>query len=234
VREDIKAVPHPLQELSTMIGSWNVIRDLPKLRSGLSRKMDSPDLWTNAVRSIIETQWLNEIEGDERLMEEIISACNRIENSMSTGARFIPTISRPAFHASWYVDERLEGICNHSARFHMCSDLHRYMFSSCFGKVYRRSPLLKDFPPSLLPKHNNVINAIETKTRLFSDRFRVQLPDSPATTITSHLATDGHHFIHPDPPQCRSLTVREAASPQTFLMTITLRGPKRGQIRKAA
>jgi DNA (cytosine-5)-methyltransferase 1 len=37
-----------------------------------------------------------------------------------------------------------------------------------------------------------------------------------STTVTTHIATDGHAFVHHDPVQCRSMTVRETARLQTF------------------
>lgn len=99
----------------------------------------------------------------------------------------------------------------------MKQDLWRYLFASCFAKAHKRSPTLADFPPGLLPAHKNVA-ALATKEKdlAFADRFRVQLRDKYSTTVTSHIAKDGHYFIHYDPKQCRSLTVREAARLQTF------------------
>src|SRR5690606_12728517 len=99
---------------------------------------------------------------------------------------------------------------------HMTEDLHRYLFAACYADVKGVSPKLDEFPPALWPRHSNVIPDEAGKIANFRDRFRVQIWDQPATTITSHIRKDGHYFIHPDPLQCRSLTVREAARLQTF------------------
>jgi DNA (cytosine-5)-methyltransferase 1 len=97
----------------------------------------------------------------------------------------------------------------------MQKDLYRYFYAACFAQAENISPKLRDFPIDLLPNHANVADAIEGNN-LFQDRFRVQLPDRPKTTVTSHISKDGHAFIHYDPTQCRSMTVREAARAQTF------------------
>ncbi len=94
----------------------------------------------------------------------------------------------------------------------MVSDLHRYLFASCYAKEYQYSPKLNMFPPGLLPNHRNV----DDENVPFDDRFRVQISGAPSTTIVSHISKDGHYYIHHDPSQCRSLTVREAARLQTF------------------
>jgi DNA (cytosine-5)-methyltransferase 1 len=109
----------------------------------------------------------------------------------------------------------------------MASDLHRYFFAACFARAHGRSPTLEDFPLELLPEHRNA--EAGRKGEMFADRFRVQLPDRPSTTVTAHISKDGHYFIHPDPAQCRSLTVREAARLQTFPDSYHFEGPRTDQ-----
>jgi DNA (cytosine-5)-methyltransferase 1 len=113
---------------------------------------------------------------------------------------------------SWMHDPKLGGVLQHESRRHMRSDLHRYMFAACFAATQNYSPKLPMFPPKLVPAHENVDDALVP----FLDRFRIQLANEPATTVVAHISKDGHYYIHPDPSQCRSLTVREAARLQTF------------------
>ena len=96
----------------------------------------------------------------------------------------------------------------------MTSDLQRYMFCAAFSELYKSrtipSPTKKHFPEELAPNHKS------WESGRFADRFRVQFRGRASSTVTSHMSQDGHFFIHYDPSQCRSLTVREAARLQTF------------------
>ena len=47
-------------------------------------------------------------------------------------------------------------------------------------------------------------------------RYHVLDPKEPSTTIIAHLYKDGNRFIHYDPKQQRTITVREAARLQSF------------------
>ncbi len=188
----------------------DVIGDLPKLRSGLSKEEDSAKEWKNAVKSITNANWLQSID----LQGEIISALTKVGASLSRGAAYIPSPFVPKKHKDWYIDNTLSGVCNHETRGHIRKDLHRYFFAAIFARVNGRSPTLNDFPKALLPNHENVEEAINGSK--FNDRFRVQVRGKPSTTVVSHISKDGHYYIHYDPSQCRSLTVREAARLQTF------------------
>lgn len=209
------------------------IDDLPTLRSGLSREEDSDDSWLAVVRSAAGARFVEQLRrsGQSGVAEAVAAAAAQaVAPRSGRGKRFIPRPADPGLYPSWFADSRLEGVCNHETRGHIAPDLWRYLFAACFGKVHAVSPRIRDFPSRLLPDHANILEAVES--RMFNDRFRVQLWDRPSTTVTAHISKDGHYFIHPDPLQVRSLTVREAARLQTFPDNYVFEGPRTEQYRQ--
>jgi len=226
VREDLStslafpALPPADDAAATVLGA---IGDLPPLRSGLS-KDDSRERWASLVRGAAK----NLAREGGALRGRFRELARAIEvPELDRGDRFLEGRTSPRFRPDWYVDPRLPGVLNHETRGHMDLDLHRYLFAAVYGETYGRAPRLDDFPEQLLPAHRNVDRALATG--LFADRFRVQVASRPSTTITSHISRDGHYFIHPDPAQCRSLTVREAARLQTFPDNYFFEGPRTQQ-----
>lgn len=227
IREDIKKVPGILKEGLREIDLKSVIGDLPKLRSGLGRSIVS----SKTINGKKKRVYKNEIDSDvnwghkiSEIKKEVHSWNGFVSNKPilnveaspnGVGAEFVkcntPIKSNPL--KDWYNDIKLNGVPNHETRTHLLEDLKRYFFCGTYAKKYNRFPRLRDYEKhsdQLMPDHESA------KSGKFADRFRVQMPNAPATTVTSHISKDGHYFIHFDPEQCRSLTVREAARIQTF------------------
>lgn len=112
------------------------------------------------------------------------------------------------------VRELDDVVLNHQARSHMSEDLKRYKWWATRAEKDGKSPSVFDAPVSLRPAHANLQG--DEEGAVFVDRFKVQLPDRPCGTVTSHISKDGHYYIHYDPSQARSFSVREAARVQTF------------------
>lgn len=230
IREDRPGIPRVLAP-QPQVPLRDVLDDLPRLRSGLSKEADSFDAWRSVIQAIPKQRWVAGPKIDPAVRNGMVRFASKLDGPLTRGGEFIKGARRTVRqYADWYVDNRLSAVCNHSTRAHIRDDLERYFFAAVFGHVHARSPRLGDFPEELLPRHANVTDALQGAN--FDDRFRVQLAGRPATTITSHISKDGHYFIHYDPSQCRSMTVREAARAQTFPDNYFFDGPRTEQYRQ--
>jgi DNA (cytosine-5)-methyltransferase 1 len=218
VRADLAKRKIPVLRRSVkQIGAGRVLEGLPRLRSGLSKVDDGQSEWRTALQDILSPGILDDLpNGHGRILRRDIEwTLRRLRMPRADrGGEFVKCDPKSDYERKWFCDEEIGGACNHASRPHISQDLHRYLFAACYARLFGRSPELRDFPPKLLPKHKNIED--EKKKLYFDDRFRVQLANKPSTTVTSHMAKDGHYFIHYDEKQCRSLTVREAARLQTF------------------
>ena len=213
-----------LRRADDSVSVFDAIGDLPSLRSGLSRQ-DDPEKWRNSVlcqadailKSRKAPQAVRKRIGEmltDGLARDILRSDHR---RLGNGPRLDTEL------ADWLTDARLERVLNHETRGHIPQDLGRYLYASTYADVFGISPKLSDFPRLLQPEHRNRASGD------FADRFRVQLGKRPSSTVTSHISKDGHYFIHPDPKQVRSLTVREAARLQTFPDNYFFCGPRTAQ-----
>lgn len=212
--DESKPIRRPL--LETEIGNGvnveDVIDNMPPLRSGLSKTADSFEAWNKCILTFLDEiksqrpDFIQEIKNIKRKIKARNTKLQRRSSNIPSDDKFNGAIM------DWISDPALSCLSNHETRGHMEKDLARYLFCSIYARQSgeNRSPKAKDFPQFLAPAHAS------WQSGKFADRFRVQLANQPATTITSHISKDGHYFIHPDPSQCRSLTVREAARIQTF------------------
>lgn len=218
VREDIDVREiRPLVPAPSFIAVRDALLGLPARRSHLSRKADIADEWLTVV-----AKHFSDLEKAARkrklndLSDAFLMHSKRLNGDLSTGelrSSKVNNTSRMDPLSIWYNDPALKVWLNHEVRGHMPSDLLRYAYAAVYAEVNGRSPTGHtefDLLEQLRPAHAN------WESGKFSDRFRVQRANSPSTTITSHISKDGHYFIHPDPAQCRSLSVREAARLQTF------------------
>jgi DNA (cytosine-5)-methyltransferase 1 len=195
VRNDLGAVEVAhLQESASIVTVGMALEGMPKLRSGISpAHADNEQTWYS-IRDSIGT-------GENESFD------------FGRGGRSLPRPGEPHPDiADWLLDDRLSEVIQHESRAHMVEDLKRYRFAAIESQLRGHSVSLRDFPDELLPAHQNA----RAEIRPFEDRFRVQVSGLPSTTVVSHIAKDGHYYIHPDPAQMRSLTVREAARLQTF------------------
>ena len=210
----------------------DVVGEMPHLRSRLSRG-DDGEAWQSAVEDayrlveqhLPQTSQTQEQKFRSALKLALTSASGEplpFRDLSVTGAAGVAD-SCPESLREWFRDENLNRLPNNETRGHIREDIGRYLYAAAFARTFGRSPRAEDFPHELAPEHAN------WKSGKFADRFRVQTADKPSTTVTSHISKDGHYFIHPDPRQCRSLTVREAARLQTFPDNYLFRGGRTQQ-----
>jgi len=205
-----------LRPHGTEVSVAEMLAEMPRVRSRISKNDNFQD-WHATFTGTLKMLrgWKSDHRAAiEQVIEVSAKAALSLEGSAATPAAKVLRSSTHLHKAlrAWIGRDAPQTICQHSPRGHMGSDLQRYLFASSFADIAGHSPKLRDFPDRLLPDHANARDEAPPNV----DRFRVQLASRPSSTVVSHISKDGHYYIHPDPAQCRSLTVREAARLQTF------------------
>nr|WP_255523712.1 DNA cytosine methyltransferase [Terrabacter sp. MAHUQ-38] len=199
VRRDISAARSKILQPSTTPNVEDVIGHLPRIRSRISpARQDGWDAWREIRNAGLQTAGV--AKGYRPRLTE---------TGWALGGP--APVGRDGELEHWLTKAGIRAIVQHEARGHMVTDLMRYAYLSAKATT-GTTVKLGQLPEALIPNHANA----RSLDAPFTDRFRVQAWKTPSTTITSHISKDGHYYIHPDPSQMRSFTVREAARLQTF------------------
>lgn len=231
IRKDIEKLPGTLSQ-KAKVDLKSIIDALPRVRSGIYREFThSGTIVTDGQQkkkrhyTTLEDSYEGWLKYIQLYRTELFETLKQLKYDVSIGSDFPATVGQPFLKYTnptiendhvlkdWYSDSKIEGVIQHISRAHLVQDLKRYLFASLYTHIFHKFPRMEDyrrFGEDLIPDHDNA------ESGKFNDRFRVQLSTEPATTVTSHISKDGHYFIHYDPVQARSLTVREAARIQTF------------------
>lgn len=190
IRNDIAFRSTVVPRESRPVTVWETISGLPRVTSRVSRvRGDQEQLWNRAL-----------VTG--------LSAARRQYGEVGP----LPPQTRREELDRWLQLNRGVPLSLHEPRSHMATDLSRYAYLAS-AALHGHHPKVYELPQHLQPQHQNMAKGTTTP---FPDRFLVQDWHRPSSTVASHISKDGHHYIHPDPQQMRSLTVREAARLQTF------------------
>ncbi len=127
-------------------------------------------------------------------------------------------ISKPSEYIKMFnIRNGSDILTQHIARPHNKKDLRIYKLAiEKWNKNHKR--IMNFEIPDKIRTQKNISS--------FLDRFKVVSKDDLSHTLIAHIAKDGHHYIHPDIEQLRSISIREAARIQSFEDNYYFEGPR--------
>lgn len=155
-----------------------------------------------------EVNFFNELEFEKEIpinLKELFIDLPKIGQNESS-KKYLNRKNLNKLNALGIREEKWNILTHHLARPHNNNDLKIYEIVAKFRSEGKRV------------KYNELPNELKTHKNDFAflDRYKALNANSISHTVVAHISKDGHHYIHFDPLQNRSITTREAARIQTF------------------
>jgi DNA (cytosine-5)-methyltransferase 1 len=88
IRSDIKTIPGRLKKVKK-INTWDVISDLPKIRSECSKKDQITTTWQEVIHTIVSSKWMNELSDNNALYNKMKNRVQSVNGALGIGAEFL-------------------------------------------------------------------------------------------------------------------------------------------------